>query len=87
MMFGRPLLCSLLILWRLVLGFPFFDLIQAGFVFDFEALISGLVVGAVEEIIGEALHIGEFVLAVVGVLVAFAVIEFFHEFGHAVADD
>src|SRR5271157_3919655 len=50
-----------------------------------EALIGGLVVGAVGEIVGEAGHVGYFFVEIVSVFVAFAVADIFHETGDGVA--
>src|SRR5712691_4633433 len=44
-----------------------------------EALVGGVVVGAAGEVVGQALHVGDFVLGVVGVLVAFTVAKMFHQ--------
>src|SRR5580658_5730408 len=52
----------------------------------FEALVGGLVVGAVGEVVGEAGHVGELVFVVMGVFVALAVADIFHEAGDGVAD-
>ena len=52
----------------------------------FEALVGGLVVGAAGEIVGEAGHVGNFFFEIVGVFVAFAVANIFHEAGDGVAE-
>ncbi len=51
----------------------------------FTALVGGVVVGAVGEGIGQALHGGNLGSEVVGVLVVFAVIERFHKLCGGVA--
>src|SRR5260370_32700371 len=45
----------------------------------FEALVGGLVVGAASEIVGEAGHVCDFIIEIVGVFVALAVDDVFHE--------
>src|SRR6267143_3399415 len=52
----------------------------------FEALVGGLVVGAAGEIVGEAGHVGDFIIEIVGVFVALAVADIFHEASDGVAD-
>src|SRR5208282_549230 len=52
----------------------------------FEALIGGLVVSAAGEIVGEAGHVRELFVEIVGVFVAFAVADIFHEAGDGVAE-
>src|SRR5258708_36576611 len=51
-----------------------------------EALVGGLVVGAAGEIVGEAGHVGNFIIEIVGVFVAFAVADILHEAGDGIAD-
>src|SRR5258706_12838771 len=51
----------------------------------FEALVGGLVVGAAGEIVGEAGHVGDFIIEIVGVFVALAVADVFHGAGNGVA--
>jgi len=51
-----------------------------------EALVCGMVVGAAGEIVGEAGHVGDFIIEIVGVFVALAVADIFHEAGDGVAD-
>ena len=52
----------------------------------FAAFLGGLVVAASAEGIGEAVHVSDFALFVVGVEVASAVVEFLHEAGGCVAE-
>src|SRR5713101_9639259 len=49
-----------------------------------ETLVGGLVIRAAGEIVGEALHVRDFLVVIVGVLVAFAVADVFHEAGDGV---
>src|SRR5712692_1008926 len=59
---------------------PYFaDFVEALAEALLEALVGGLVVGAAGEIVGEALHVGDFVFVVVGVLIAFPVANMFHQ--------
>ncbi len=51
-----------------------------------EALVGGLVVGAAGEIVREASHIRNFIIEIVGVLVAVAVADISHESGDSVAE-
>ncbi len=62
------------------------NLFQASAKALFEALVGGLVVGAAGEIVREAGHVGDFFVEIVGVLVAFAVADIFHEAGDGVAE-
>src|SRR6266852_6851225 len=65
---------------------PYFaDFVEALAEALLEALVGGLVVGAAGEIVGEALHVGDFLFVVVGVLVVFAVADVFHQAGGRVA--
>jgi hypothetical protein len=43
-----------------------------------ETLVRGLVVGAAGEIVGEAGHVGDSIIEVVGVFVTLAVADIFH---------
>ena len=52
----------------------------------FKALAGGLVVDATGEIVGEASHVGDFIIEIVGVFVAFAVANVFHEPCDGIAD-
>src|SRR5258707_5793006 len=66
-------------------GSYFTDFVEALAEALLEALVGGLVVGAAGEIVGEALHVGDFLFRVVGVLVAFAVADAFHQASDGVA--
>ena len=68
-------------------AFPAFDLGEPCFESALYALFRGGVVDAVFEAVGEALHGGEFVLGVVRIDVALAVIKLSHQAGGRVADD
>src|SRR6266850_6694796 len=52
----------------------------------FEALVGGLIVGAAGEIVGEAGHVGDLIVEIVGVFVALAVADIFHQSGYGVAE-
>src|ERR1700674_5257936 len=71
--------------WRSA-RFNFSNLFQALAQTLFEALVGRLVVGAAGEIVGEAGHVGDFIIEIVSVLVAFAVADVFHETGDGVAE-
>src|SRR5258707_11170028 len=62
-------------------GSYFTDFVEALAEALLEALVGGLVVGAAGEIVGEALHVGDFLFVVVGVVVAFFVADLFHHAG------
>ncbi len=62
------------------------NLVEANAEALFEALVSGLVVGAAGEIVGEAGHVSDFIIEIVGVFVALAVADVFHEAGDGVAE-
>src|SRR5258708_23539664 len=68
-----------------ICGSYFTDFVEALAETLLEALVGGLVVGAAGEVVGEALHVGDFVFGVVGVLVAFAVADMLHQAGDRVA--
>ena len=51
-----------------------------------EALVCGLVPGAAGEILGQARHVGDLFFEIVGVFVAGAVADVFHEIGGCVAE-
>src|SRR5260370_26049356 len=51
-----------------------------------EALVGGLVVSAAGEIVREAGHVCDFIIEIVGVFVALAVTDIFHEASDGVAD-
>src|SRR5712691_11562930 len=66
-------------------GFYLANFVEARAEARFEALVSGLVIRAAGEIVGEAGHVGDFIIEVVCVLVALAVADIFHEAGDSVA--
>src|SRR5260370_23382524 len=76
--------------WRLNIGstprFYLTNFVEALAEALLEALVGGLVVGAVGAIVGEAGHVGDFIIEVVGVFVALAGADVFHETGDGVAD-
>ena len=51
----------------------------------FDAFVGGMVVNTVAEIVGQALHVGDFAFDVVGVLVAMAVSKALHQSGGRIA--
>ncbi len=67
--------------------FPVFDFLQTRFDFALHPLFGGEIVFFPEQGIGQALHGGELVLRIVGILVALAVVQFFHESGGCIAYD
>ena len=66
--------------------FDFANFVEALAEALFEALVSGLIVSAAGEIVGEAGHVGDFIIEVVGIFVALAVADVFHEAGYGVAN-
>ena len=70
-----------------MLSLPLLYVFQALFEAAFYALFGGMVVGFVFQGVWEALHGGEFVFIVMGVLIAFAVADILHERCGGVADD
>src|SRR5216684_159719 len=67
-------------------GFNLANFVEAGAETLLKALVGGLVVGAAGEVVGEAGHVGDFIIEIVGVFVALAVADVFHETGDGVAD-
>jgi len=66
-------------------GFEFADFGEAGAEAGFEALVGRFVPGTGGKIFGEAGHVSDFFVEVVGVFVAFAIADVFHEAGDGVA--
>src|ERR1700683_1672559 len=62
--------------------FDFFHALANSF---FYAFVGGMVIGAVPQIVGEALHVGDFAFDVVGILVTLAVSEALHQSGGCVS--
>src|SRR5258708_12143148 len=60
-------------------GSYFTDFVEALAETLLEALVGGLVVGAAGEVVWEALHVGDFVFGVVGVLAPFTVPAILHQ--------
>ncbi len=52
----------------------------------FHTLIGRVVIGAILQAVGQALHVGDFLFRVVGVLVALAVAEALHQLSGGVAE-
>ena len=51
----------------------------------FDAFVRGLVVAAIFQIVGQALHVSDFAFEIVGILVALPVTEILHKSGRGVA--
>src|SRR5713226_8126879 len=69
---GRKRFICLLGVWHST-RFYFTNFVEAGAEALFEALVGGLVVGAAGEVVGEASHVGNFIIEIVGVLVALTI--------------
>src|SRR5258707_6854462 len=59
-------------------GSYFTDFVEALAETLLEALVGGLVVGAAGEVVGEAGHVGDFIIELVGVFVALTIADIFH---------
>jgi len=66
--------------------FQFANLVQTQTQSLFESLVCRLVVCAAGKVVWEASHVGELVVKIVGVFVAFAIADVFHESGDGVAE-
>ena len=66
---------------------PFFYVFQPLFEAAFYPLFGAMVVGFIFQGVGEALHGGEFIFVIMGILITFAVADIFHERCGGVADD
>ena len=66
---------------------PVLDLLQAGFVFGFQPLFRRAVIFPTKQGVRQALHIGQLIRGIMGVLIAFSIVQFLHQAGRRIADD
>ena len=69
-----------------MLLFPLLDLRKARFEPPLHALLGGHIVLPAQQGIGQALHIGELFLRIMGVLVALSIIQLRHQVRRRIAD-
>src|SRR5258708_36996180 len=67
-------------------GFYLADFVEALAEALLETLVGGLVVSAAGEIVGEAGHVGDFIIEIVGGFVALTIANIFHQAGDGIAD-